>query len=58
MFAVLLATSIDLHQLSSSHYCPEVIAVLNDAVKRGSLKQRDADKIIENCRIVERSFDG
>ena len=58
MFAVVLAASMTFSQLISSGYCSEVATVLNDSVKRGSLKQREADKILRHCRKNEHKFDG
>lgn len=58
MFAVALAASLIIYPPISSHYCSEVATVLNDAVERGSLKQRRADKILKRCIKNEHRFDG
>lgn len=58
MFTVVLTASMTFSQFISSGYCSEVATVLNDSVKRGSLKQRDADKILKRCRKNEHKFDG
>lgn len=58
MFAIVLAASLIIYPPVSSHYCSEVATELNDAVKRGSLKQRSADKILKRCIKNEHKFDG
>ncbi len=58
MFAVALAASLIIYPPISFHYCSEVATVLKDAVKRGSLKQRSADRILERCIKNEHKADG